>query len=296
MNVLQTTFTPSKQSSTHSHPSGSSQRKARLNLKHSPIQEESQDQHSSVQRHVPLVQVGQLNLDNNGLPDPRTQQEELRKDEDLTKKTWCAPVSTRETAPLDESEIVDLSPDRSITKLQIDTIGSIKKPRMTSDLNRSEIAYRNAADPSLMKMSLTNYGGENYMSPPISPRNTFHQSAMYKSKTATKVRGAGAKEQAERLRLGYSGALMKSGVDERDHILGFVSPEMRDTIHSPRVDQKLDFDNEQQVKTITNYYSTKDQDHIHIQGLQEQIRQLELENLRLVDVLHQREAYLASLG
>jgi hypothetical protein len=110
---------------------------------------------------------------------------------------------------------------------------------MTSNQKRGTIAYKKAAD---MKQSLTNYGGENYyMSPPISPRSTLrttigtNYTSGKKFKTATKVRGNGAKEQAERLRLGYSGAMTTPFTDNRDRVLGFVSPDMRDTIHSPIV-------------------------------------------------------------
>lgn len=298
--VLQKTFTPSKATSNRSHNSHislSSQRKV-LNLKHSPIKEEIHYKipSSSNQEDVSLVQVGGLNLGANGLPDAATNEAELRKDEEITKKSWCGPVSTRESAyPLDES-IIDASPERGVSKLQIQNIGSIKKPEMTSNQKRGTVAYRKATDPTFMKQSLTNYGGANYMSPPMSPRTTMRSTL--KSKTATKLRGNGAKEQSERLRLGYSGnmGVKNSQFDQRDHVLGFVSPDLRETIHSPRVNQKLDFDDQTMVKTITNYYSTKEQDQIHIQGLYEQIKQLEMENGRLGQILNSKENELSTLG
>ena len=47
------------------------------------------------------------------------------------------------------------------------------------------------------------------------------------------------------------------------------------------------------VKITTNYFSTKEQDHLHIQGLLEQIRALETENQRLEMVLQTKISDLA---
>jgi sensor domain CHASE-containing protein len=72
-NVLQTSLTPSKRSSTQSHISNLSlkSQKKRLGLKHSPILETFEPSSTSQQKDVSQVEVGHFAGLNNktGLPD-----------------------------------------------------------------------------------------------------------------------------------------------------------------------------------------------------------------------------------